>query len=132
MGPFAVCEAAVGLKLKPKKCKLIVLEPWSSRVQMLIKAFLVEEIPQWSSFEVVPYAKYLGFLVGPGASALDNFAAPAKKFWSRVLGMASAPSSCHATAVAANREATPTLGYVAQLIARLRNYAIFNSVLTLR
>ena len=66
---------------------------------------------------MVRYAKYLGFMVGPGASALDNFAAPSKKFWSRVLGMAPAPASCHATALAANREATPTIGYVAQLIA---------------
>ena len=117
VGPFAVCEAAVGLTLKPKKCKLVVLEPWSTRVQLQIKSYMVEQIPQWSCFEIVPYAKYLGFLVGPGASSLDNFAAPSKKIWSRVLSMASAPGSCHADAVAANREATPTLGYVAQLIA---------------
>ena len=45
VGPFVVCESAVGLKLKPKKCKIVVLEPWSPRVQMLVKSFLVEVIP---------------------------------------------------------------------------------------
>ena len=45
--PFAVMEAAAGLTLKPSKCNLVPLIPFSDAVTQRIKKILVETLPQW-------------------------------------------------------------------------------------
>eukprot|EP00969_Alexandrium_andersonii_P085926 3788182-Alexandrium_andersonii.AAC.1 len=73
-------EAAAALCLKPKKCNIVPV--WcelSEGVVQLIKRFLELNIAQWCHFNVLPMAKYLGFMLGPAAS-LASFAEPIAKW----------------------------------------------------
>ena len=73
-------------------------------------------MPAWSDFAIASYAKYLDFHIGPGATAVSNFQAPGAKLLRRSSQIAAAPISSNAAVTAMNREAIPTIGYVAQLV----------------
>jgi hypothetical protein len=114
--PFQYAEFGAGLKLKPKKCILAVAAPLTTAVKIRIKDFIVEHLPSWKDFAVRDHAKYLGFWLGPGADARQNFAAPAEKFIKRIYSISACPFSNRAGTIACNRDAVPTLTYVGQLI----------------
>ena len=114
--PFQRCQWASGLTLKPSKCKVVHCSKWNKRDANRVKSLIVEQLPCWQKFEIVDKTKYLAFIIGPGASQLDNFKAPLEKFWSRVLAIAATPFSARANAIAIQRDATPVLSYIAQLV----------------
>jgi hypothetical protein len=95
---------------------MISCAPLTARAKLGIRSFIAEMMPSWRGFQVVEQAKYLGFWIGPAASPEKNFQAPADKFFKRILSISLTPFSSRAAAVAANRDAVPTLSYVAQLI----------------
>ena len=95
---------------------MIVCGPFSSSAIIRVCSFIVESLPLWKNFQVVDKAKYLGYIIGPGASQLDNFRAPTEKFWKRILSISACPFSARASAIAARRDAIPVLTYIGQLV----------------
>ncbi len=104
-----------GLKLKPAKCKLIVLCEWSDEVGKALKQWLAVFLPEWSEFQLVSVGKYLGFFLGPDAGKAQ-WVAPLDKFWSRVKAVQASRASISITAYTYNSRIVPVLGYVAQLL----------------
>ena len=64
---FDLIERAAGLALKPRKCKVVPLCPWSDILVLRIREWLQERVPPWQGFGVVPKAVYLGFQMGPSS-----------------------------------------------------------------
>ena len=115
--PFGVMECASGLTLKPPKCNLVPLVPFSDEVVKRVKRFLIEAIPQWKNFNIVPYAKYLGFYLGPEATEYMNHAAPFAKYNERARAIGAAAHSSVPATIAYNRDAVSVTSYVTQLVA---------------
>ena len=61
-------------------------------------------------------AKYLGFWLGPAATARKNLFASCSKLFHRILEISSSPVSSTAAIAAANRDAMTALTCVGQLI----------------
>ena len=69
---FQDCKTFAGLDLKPIKCVLVPLCEWSEEVQNCIIRWHHKNIPEWGSFKVAPYAKLLGFYLGPKKNMLAD------------------------------------------------------------
>ena len=74
---FQECKTFAGLELGPVKCVIVPLCEWSEEVQKGILRWLHKNIPEWKSFKVAPYAKLLGFYLGPKAGS-QNWEGPLK------------------------------------------------------
>ena len=64
---FFFAKKYANLTLKPQKCVLVPLVPHSFEMVSRVKAWLRANIPSWANFRVEDSAKYLGFMLGPGA-----------------------------------------------------------------
>ena len=112
---FNFFQAVSGLALKPKKCLLIPVGiPFSLEVKEQVQKYLKDYVPEWASFGVVPYGKYLGVWAGPGAEQ-HVWDGPAEKWGYRSLVLAKARMSPIQGLIQYNIRAMPTMGYVAQL-----------------
>lgn len=116
---FRAIAATTSLRLKVRKCKAIVLAPDSDapaaarRVRDLIRA----TTPAWSDIEVTTSGTYLGVLVGPGASPLDQWAPAMTKLTRRAHSIAEAGLSASRGFHEYSVRAAPTIGHHAQLLA---------------
>ena len=115
--PFTIMESAAGLTLKPVKCNLVPLIPFSDAVVHRIKRFLIEMLPQWKNFNIVPVAKYLGFFLGPAATAELCHEAPYNKYCERSKLIGTTSHASVPATVAYNRDAVSVTSYVTQLVA---------------
>lgn len=60
--PFAMAEGAVGLRLKPSKCKLVTCATLTGQAEVRrIRVWLVEKVPEWMRFGISDAGLYLGF-----------------------------------------------------------------------
>ena len=81
-----------------------------------MQRFLDEYMPRWGKFNIVDKAKYLGFWLGPAATAGDNHREPFKQFAERAIAIAGAPHSNAAAILAYNRDAISVTSYVSQCV----------------
>lgn len=69
--PLAVARAAAGLRLRPGKCKFLVLgSSLSASLVMRLKGCLREAAPEWCKPDICDVGKNLGFYLGHGAAGL--------------------------------------------------------------
>ena len=85
-----------------------------SALRTRIAEWLERHIPDWRAFNVAASGKYLGFFLGPTASAMQ-WLAPSAKWRLRAKAIASTHSPASAAALAYNSRAVPVLGYISQL-----------------
>ena len=113
---FRVVGLVTGLDLKPRNCVLIPTgQSCSIQFVAFVRGWLVQHIPQWSEFKVVPSARYLGFFLGPDSNC-HQWTVPVGKWLSRAQSAADAHSAASVTASRYNIRAVPVLGYIAQLL----------------
>ena len=114
---FKIIERVANLRLKPSKCNIVPLwRRFSLHVTTVLKDTLRAKVPLWQAFNIVPYARYQGFWLGPAATDCMQWAAPLEKLKERVARLVASgvpPSTC--TLQYAIR-CLPVLGYVAQLV----------------
>ncbi len=112
---FKNAQTLAGLLLKPPKCILIPLVPWSQEVVDKIKNWLGRHIPSWANFNIKPTSKYLGFYMGPQSGTLQ-WLAPFAKYQDRVNIIYGSGASISLGAYSYNVRTLPVLSYVSQLI----------------
>lgn len=76
---------------------------------------MVESVPEWSRFRIVPAATYLGFVMGLEGST-RSWAAPLEKWVTRAASIGSAGAPAGVASHMYTTTAVPVLGYVAQLM----------------
>ena len=76
---FAEIAKFSGLKLKPRKCCVMLLWRYSKPA---CSKLLIEAVPAWRDFQLTAKGKYLGFWIGPGAFD-HSWCDPAAKFINR-------------------------------------------------
>jgi hypothetical protein len=112
---FDVIEATTNLSLKMVKCKLVpLIAEFSEAVALQYRTWILAHIPAWHAMQIVPKAKYLGFVLGPAAD-FDDFVAPLAKLKARVKMLAASLLAPKPAVAAFNTRAVTVLGYVAQL-----------------
>ena len=112
---FQECKIFAGLNFKPVKCVLVPLCEWSEEVQNGILRWLQKNIPEWESFKVAPFAKLLGFYLGPKAGT-KNWEGPLNKYANRLQSIKNGQASVAVNAFTYNARVVPVTSYVAQLI----------------
>ena len=111
---FSVSEQIAGLTLKPPKCVIVPLVPFSNELVLSIKRWLALNIPHWVNFAIKPCAKYLGFFLGPSAGTCQ-WVAPIKEFVERVDIIGASNTGPSLAAYTFNTRAVPVVSYVGQL-----------------
>eukprot|EP00959_Pyramimonas_sp_CCMP1952_P350140 7335922-Pyramimonas_sp.AAC.1 len=100
---FTAAQALAGLALKLAKCKVVPLNAAFSEVLAAnIKEWLALELPGWEQIDVVPFAKYLGYILGPGATIDDAWQEAAAKWIHRIRDLAREGAPVHLTTVIYN------------------------------
>ncbi len=112
---FKDAQTLAGLLLKPPKCVLVPLVPWSSEVVNQIKKWLEKHIPLWANFNIKPTSKYLGFFMGP-QSGSQQWLAPFAKYHDRVNSIYGSGAAISMGAYNYNVRTLPVLSYISQLI----------------
>jgi len=65
---FELFEKVSGLKLKPRKCVLILTSIECNAYNVgRVRAWLQIHVPAWENIQIANTAKYLGVFLGPGA-----------------------------------------------------------------
>ena len=112
---FRAVKLVSALALKPKKRKIVIMKKVSEASSGEIRTWLAQNLPEWTDLVICEVGKYLGFLVGPGASS-DQWAPVEDKFH---LG-ASAIAGAGAVVSLARRmysvRAVSVLSYLSQLL----------------
>jgi hypothetical protein len=107
---FQTAAKTANLHLKPSKC---VVVPTSTVADETLRGhigtWLETHIPAWKAFNVAASGKYLGFYLGPTASA-KQWLAPSAKWRLRAKAIASTHSPASAAAVSYNTRAVPVMG----------------------
>ena len=101
--------------MKPIKCVLVPLCNWSETVQKCIIRWLKKNIPEWNNFKVAPYAKLLGFYLGPSAG-FKMWEGPFKKYENRIQATKDGQASIAINAFTYNTRVVPVTSDVAQLV----------------
>ena len=70
------------LILHPDKCFIVPCMQWSVAVAERLRRTLLEAVPCWSSFPIVPYSEYLGFILVRSAG-VTVWSKPLTKFRAR-------------------------------------------------
>ena len=113
---FSLAKQIANLQLKPKKCNIIpVNEKLSDELVNFLRRWLQDNIPEWSDFQIVPFAKYLGFFMGPSAQEVQ-WANTVGKWDARSRDIANSRCGPSVAAFRYNFTAVPVLGYKAQLL----------------
>ena len=84
-------------------------------VRTSVSRWLRNNLPDWANFKVASSAKYLGFLIGPGAGA-KMWEGPMKKLENRILAIKNGQASLALNAITYNTRVVPVTSYVAQLV----------------
>ena len=112
---FDLAATLAGLTLKPKKCVLIpIAAEFNAKIIDKVKAWLLNYLPGWKDFNILPFGTYLGFQIGPSAGA-TQWDKPLAKFREAANAIALTRSSAAISVHNYNMRAVPTLGYKAQL-----------------
>ena len=125
---FSRFSCISGLKLKPKKCKLIPLgAPLDDARKASVQAYVSRNIPNWKSFLICDSGEYLGFMVGPKGGTVSSWCKPLQKF-ERLVGELSAAGLAAAagTDIYKARIATTT-AYVEQLCPPSPKYLLLEA-----
>ena len=113
---FDIFAKFSGLHLGHAKCCIVLNSVVASPSNIaLVKAWLIQNIPNWSNFCISNHAKYLGIQMGPSAGSvqwLDSIG----KFKSRVSDIAASGESAALCFRQYSARAVPVLTYVSQLI----------------
>jgi len=112
--PFQEAEKAMQLKVKPSKCKLVLLCAESEVKMADVSAWLTSHAPRWRAMSVCRAAKYLGHWMGPDAFPLV-WKGPEAKFRLRVRELAAVGAAAFETAKDYNAMVVPVLQYIAKL-----------------
>jgi hypothetical protein len=110
---LAYIAVGAGLKVNWKKVQLIPL--WREADCDLMKRRLSASCPHWKPAKIGFSAKYLGILVGPGASDTSAFADPFIKYIDRCRFINKMGLGWTRAAAMHNIFALPVLSYVAQV-----------------
>ena len=103
------------LDLKPSKCNIVpVSRVFAMSTVEIIQDWLIREIPGWRRFNVIPAARYLGFLMGPAASSAQ-WATAAAKWRARAAAIARLGAAASTAARLYNTRAVPVLAYLCQI-----------------
>jgi len=113
---FETAQLVAGLTLKPSKCNLVPTSlPFSNDVKKFLTEWLGKHIPNWVKFQIVPCAKYLGFMLGPTAGEAQ-WKSVFRKFSQRVNMISNTHSPTSTSIHLYNTHCVSLLGYVAQLV----------------
>jgi len=113
---FRVFSKVSGLTVKPKKCFSIPLgEVFGPDLVDKVRSFLASSVPSWQHFSITDKGKYLGFVIGPGASLEDIWRGAAAKREKRFLSLAASKDSPALGIQEYNSRAFSCLGYISQL-----------------
>ena len=102
---FSAFGAASGLVINPAKTIIITAKPENE-----------EPIPGWTGVKFTSKGKYLGLVIGPGASVQENFAGPIDKLEQRVQAYTQVRQamSVHRRIIVANIFLVSVLSYICQ------------------
>ena len=110
------------LTLKPAKCILITTVCKSSSWNHdMIRAFLRRNVPGWANIIIKDSAKYLGFIVGPTAGAVQWDGA-LEKFNGRCIALRLSEQPLSLKVGQFSGRAISVLGYIAQLVPPLKKH----------
>ena len=119
---FCKAQEFAGLKLKPKKCNIVIVTQFHDGVKHSVRDWLRVNIPDWSDFNICDAAKLLGFYVGPAAGA-QQWVAPLRKYINRVSETKMSGAAVSLCAFTYNFRIVPVLSYVSQLVPLPGNMA---------
>jgi hypothetical protein len=84
---FDLAATLANLTLKPKKCVLIpIAAQFNAETVGKVKAWLLNNLPEWKDFNILPFGTYLGFQIGPKAAATQ---------WEKTLGEVPWDRNCY-------------------------------------
>ena len=113
---FARFRVISGLRLKPKKCMMILTTISASDTNVVvIRSWLKKNCPEWADFQITNSGKYLGFYLGPKTAYLQ-WKDPLVKFKSRVLEARVSAVPLAGAGSNFSSRAVSVLGYKAQLV----------------
>ena len=111
---FADFGSMSNLHLNLNKTVIIPLFPQPALAT--VKKTLTRLIPNWSAVQFAYSARYLGFILGPGADD-QSWKDPTNKFLQRAQAWSDRQIGLHCTLTCYNVFALPVLTYIAQLLA---------------
>ena len=112
---FSLIRAATALQLNAPKCVVVPL--WAHNTMhttSVMKDVLLQFAPLWARAPVAGFATFLGFPVGPGASADDPWTAPLAKLMSRSREIFASGASPSLAGALLQQRGIAALTYVAQ------------------
>ena len=113
---FKLASQVSGMHLKPSKCFIVVsCVELSEHVSACIKAWLEDNIPEWSEFNIVSAGKYLGAFLGKNSCAL-TYQAPCSKYFDRVKELSLAKAPALASILRYNERCATVFSYVSQFM----------------
>ena len=112
--PFADAEHATKMKVKPVKCKLVLLGSAEENALLDVPGWLRAFAPRWATMEVCSTAKYLGHWLGP-ASAPWVWKDAAGKYRQRVRDVAALGAAMVESAKEYGCVVLPVLSFLALL-----------------
>jgi hypothetical protein len=113
---FDFAELFSGLTLKPKKCQLIpVCAVVTPELEVKVKGWLTDLIPDWAAFTIASAGKYLGLWLGTLTSD-KQFASASDKWRKRAVAIADTHCSGVVAAHLYASRALPVLGYISQFV----------------
>lgn len=105
------------LRLKPVKCNIVPLwKAWSMQVVEVLRDSLRCLAPSWDAFQIVPAAKYLGFLMGPAVSLEMQWASVICGYKTAAHNIVASDIAPSAVVHHHNIRAMPKLLYLSQLL----------------
>ena len=113
---FRSAREIANLTLKPSKCNLVPSSlPFSPETVQYISSWIQSNIPDWAALNIVPHAKYLGFIMGPIIKEVQ-WSGVFSKWLARGKAIANSHACPGTTTFSYNHTGVPILGYRGQLI----------------
>jgi len=121
---FETAQLVAGLTLKPSKCNLVPTSlPFSPEARKFLIEWLSKHIPKWVQFQILPCAKYLGFMLGPSAGEAQ-WKSVFRKFSQRVDMISNTHSPTSTSIHSYNAHCVSLLGYIAQLVPLPQSFEV--------
>ena len=113
---FQLAAKVSMMKLKPAKCYLVVsVSGLSDNLKYAIRQWLVQNIPEWQDFQIVPAAKYLGVFLGVDAASI-TFREPTHKYFDRVEQVSCSVAPSLGSILRYNERVVTVFSYVSQFV----------------
>lgn len=110
---FSLAGKVANLKLAPPKCKLIpLIRMLDPELKEFLASWLKENVPNFQDFSIVAQGLYLGFMLGPGASA--SYGVAVDKYQTRMVLLGRAASHAAVQVLNHNQRVASVLSYLAQ------------------